>query len=545
MVVVIPDERPPVVKADMRRPKKLIATGWDMANSDTLLAQWAEMEARPFDGVVVPVNGENADGPFELRWAFKCGAWDPDWFSAAAQRLARIPFRRFTDNFVLVNANPGTVDWFNDNGWADIVEHCRIAAGVAKEAGFKGIIFDPEPYFPPNAQLKYAAQCGYKKHSFADYNAMAHIRGRQVMRAIVKEYPEITMLCYFMNSVFGRATGCADPKPALYALGSSCDLYPAFIDGWLDVLPETATLVDGCELAYCYNSAEEYLEARALIKEACQDFVRPKNRAKYRAQVQVGYGCYIDAYINPRESRWYVDGLGGPRVDRLRENVATALRLADEYVWIYGEQYSWWPTPDERVLDGTWPEKLPGCEAALRCARDPDGYARDQIAQRKQSGEFANRLENGEMREGAVDAPPTGWNAWQHPDSSGTLTWDPALGVGTGGSARIEGVSYGCIHQAYDVTPGQRYVVRADRLLQGNGIAFLRVRWQDKDRKWIHEPRDPLLFCCGPRDQWSELLTTYTVPEDAVRSLVLLSVRDQRGVGDVAWFDNVELCELT
>jgi hypothetical protein len=88
-----------------------------------------------------------------------------------------------------------------------------------------------------------------------------------------------------MNSHFARATGCAGPRPALYALVSTCDLYPAFIDGWLDVLPPTVTLVDGGELAYCYNSVQEYTEAYAGVKGTCQDLVSPSNRGKYRAQV--------------------------------------------------------------------------------------------------------------------------------------------------------------------------------------------------------------------------------------------------------------------
>ena len=37
---------------DMRIRKKLIATGWDHADSQRLLANLAEMEKRPFDGVV-------------------------------------------------------------------------------------------------------------------------------------------------------------------------------------------------------------------------------------------------------------------------------------------------------------------------------------------------------------------------------------------------------------------------------------------------------------------------------------------------------------
>ena len=66
---------------------------------------------------------------------------------------------------------------------------------------------------------------------------------------------------------------------------------------------------------------EEFLEAALRIKGACQELVSPENRAKYRAQVQVSFGIYLDAYWNPKGSSWYIDGKGGSRVERLAANV--------------------------------------------------------------------------------------------------------------------------------------------------------------------------------------------------------------------------------
>ena len=47
---------------EMRRPKKLIATGWDKADTGRLLENSEEMEKRPFDGVVLEVVGQDEDG---------------------------------------------------------------------------------------------------------------------------------------------------------------------------------------------------------------------------------------------------------------------------------------------------------------------------------------------------------------------------------------------------------------------------------------------------------------------------------------------------
>lgn len=202
---------------DMRRRKKLIVTGWDHPTSRELPGILAEMEKRPFDGVVVPVVGQRNDGkPAGLNWAFVHEKWNWAWFQPEIDRLKACKFKRLTDNFVEVHANPGNVDWFDDAGWDNVLDHWRIAAWVAKKSGFRGILFDPEPYAPPHSQFSYAAQPQRDKHSFNEYYAKARERGRKIMEAVAAEYPEITILCYFMN--FGStAKSSAGGRPATAA----------------------------------------------------------------------------------------------------------------------------------------------------------------------------------------------------------------------------------------------------------------------------------------------------------------------------------------
>jgi hypothetical protein len=576
--------------ADARRPKKLIATGWDHADSERLRQNLVEMEKRPFDGVVIEVVGHvDEKKRCDLRGTFVNAKWQREWFQPCVDDLRACKFTRFTDNFLTVGANPGDVDWFDDEGWRNIVEHWRIAAWIARQSGFKGFLFDPEPYEPPHAQFTYSAQPEREKHSFDDYAAKARQRGREVMQAIVAEYPDITLFCYFMNVACSTATGHANPSRVLASQGYG--LYPAFTDGWLDVAPPTVRMVDGCEWAYLYNSVEQYLEAALLIKGACQELVSPENRAKYRAQVQVSFGIYLDAYWNPKEPKWmpyYIDGKGGSRVDRLRANVGTALRVADEYVWVYGEKFRWWPTPNKGVREQAWPEALPGCEDALRFARDPLDYARAKMAELAKAGKLVNLARNGDF--GSDKAPsnegpaedwkaggaPAGWHTWQAEKSKGTFTWDRETGAAgdsgvvqlrndaprtappaTKGSARAAAVANGCFIQSHKVRPGERYAVRAVRRLQGRGEAWLRVRWQTADGKWTAETQDQLVYCEdprasmhalpngeGPREEWGELFGVVEVPEGVGRLLILLCVGNQPTANDVAWFDDVQLHKL-
>lgn len=546
---------PSGLAGDARRPKKLIETGWDQPDTERLMQNLAEMEKRPFDGVVVSAVGRvDEKRRCDLRAAFANEPWQREWFQPCVAHLKACKFTRFTDNFLVLGANPGNVGWHDDAGWANVVEHWRIAAWLAKQGGMKGLLFDPEPYTPPHSQFAYAAQPERDKHPFDAYAAKARERGRQVMQAVAGEFPDAVLFCYFMNIVASTAAGHASPNRVLASQGYG--LLPAFLDGWLDAAPPTVTLVDGCEMAYLYNSVEQYLEAALLIKGGCQELVSPENRAKYRAQVQVSFGVYLDAYWNPPTSPWHIDGRGGSRVERLRANVGTALRVADEYVWIYGEQFRWWPTPNKGVKEQAWPEALPGCDKALRFARDPLDYAHTQMAELKAAGKLVNLARNGgfgsdkaltsegatvEWKEGRA---PAGWHTWQIEKSKGTFAWDREVGATAKGAAKAAGVANGCFIQSYDVKAGEHYAVGAARRLAGRGDAWIRIRWQTAEGKWTAEALDVLIHCEAPRGEWGEMLGVVEVPEGAGRLLVLLGVGDQPSDNDIAWLDDVRVHRL-
>ncbi|MEW6355318.1 MAG: hypothetical protein AB1696_03255 [Planctomycetota bacterium] len=542
---------------DMRRPKKLIATGWDKPDTERLLANLAEIEKRPFDGVVIVCEGKiDAEKRCQMRAAFKNEEWKREWFQPCVDQMKACKFTRFTDNFITIGANPGNVDWFDDEGWKQIVEHWRIAAWVAKQGGFKGILFDPEPYTKPHIQFAYSAQPEKEKHTFNEYHAQARERGRQVMEAILSEYPDITIFCYFMNISCATATGHKDPRPMLERLGYG--LLPPFVDGWLDVMPPTVTLVDGCEYAYMYNSVMQYVESALMIKGACQELVSPENRAKYRAQVQVSFGIYLDAYSNPEGSKYYMKTNLPSRLHQLRANVGAAMRVADEYVWIYGEKFRWWPTPNKRVNEQSWPEALPGSEKALWFARDPVEYGRRQLGELEKDGNLVNLARNADF--GSTTAPPAspggvqedwkeggcpaGWHAWQHSDSKGTFTWDREAGAGGKGSARAANVKDGCFIQSYDVAAGERYAIQAVRKIQGKGDSRIRVRWQTAEGKWTFETQDKFILADGPRDQWAELFGVVEIPETVGKLVILLGVSDQESAEDAAWYDDVRVYKL-
>jgi hypothetical protein len=282
--------------------------------------------------------------------------------------------------------------------------------------------------------------------------------------------------------------------------------------------------------------------------------VSPENRAKYRSQVQVGFGIYLDAYWNPT-GPWYIDGLGGPRVERLRANVQSALQIADQYVWIYGEKFRWWPTANKSVREQSWSEALPGCDQILHFARDPLDYARSQIAEAGQAGKLINPVKNGNFNLDTLknddgveqkwqEGSPIGWHNWQQDNSHGTFTWDRRQGAKNSGAAKAANVTHGCFIQEHNVQKGQRYALRAARKIQGQGNAWIRIRWKTADDKWTAEAHDKLIVCEGPPEKWSEMLGVAQVPEDAGKLAILLGISGQRSPEDIIWYDDVGLYQL-
>jgi len=456
---------------------------------------------------------------------------------------------RLKDNFVTIGANPGNVDWFDDAGWKNVADHWRIAAWIAKQGGAKGILFDPEAYTEGFSQFSYAKQPDRAKHTFPEYFAKARERGRQAMAAMKGEYPDLTLYCYFLESVNIPAAG--QPSTLQAVSGSGYGLYPPFIDGWLDEIPPTMAVIDGCENAYSFKTRAQFLEAAVRIKGDCQSLVSPENRAKYRAQVQVSYGIYLDAHVNPETSFWYIPPKNGSRVNALRENVTNALACADEYVWLYGEQYHWWPVPNPPKPE-TWEQIMPGVSAALRYAADPIGAARQLLAEGKvenlsRNADFGSdkaKAANGNEVAYQEGGFPAGWGCWQE-NTSGTAGWDRTVGHAAPGSAKASKVTGGCFTQEISpVQPGERYAVRAWAKVHGQGNSAVRIRWQTAEGKWTREDLDRLVYGTGVKDDWEELLAVAEVPEGVGKLVILLGMGGQATAEDAVWFDDVTCIRL-
>lgn len=527
--------------------KKFIQVGWDSPGTGYMKAHWREMEKAPFDGVIYrvevsPVTNKTVSSL--LIWNRE--PWKRDWFTNALNELKSCRFTRFTDNFLQIDATPGDLDWADDAGWEALADKIALCGWIARESGSKGLCLDFESY----AAKQFQWSSGEK--SFAQTADMARRRGALVMRRLAREYPDATLLAFWLNSVNSKSGQMAEPNTVL--AGEAYGLLPAFINGLLDVMPSTMRLVDGCENGYYMDSAEEYLRAASDIRSwngAAARLVSAENRGRYRMQVQAGFGFYLDMFINEEGRKYYFPPLDGSRLARLDRNLTWARDASDEYVWIYGEQCRWWALETawaSNAVENTvgkgqpWETALPGITRTIARVRDLKAAALEELAERKNDASLTNLLFNGDFALKDEKEPlPAYWDTWQDTDSKGTLSWDKTMGSG---SAKATGVSNGVFLQRLRVNPGETYVVQGDCQKQGNLVSLLAIRWQNEEGQWTALPDDQAFGFLNTTNGWGRALGVVVAPHGARFLVFMAGIRQQQAANDACWFDNMKAFRL-
>jgi len=320
-----------------------------------------------------------------------------------------------------------------------------------------------------------------------------------------------------MNSVNAAAANSPYPETALkYA---QYGLYPAFINGWLDAAPSTMKFVDGCELqGYKANDELTFLKTADIVRNKALNLVAPENQKKYLSQVQTSFGIYLDAYLNPPTSRWYIDSKGLTPTQRLKTNVTFAADASSEYVWTWGEQYRWWPVTgkqaESQVKPQYWEEMLPGINEALTSVFEPTTQTLqqkiaallkdDKKINLMNNGDFSLPVEDSAPQKGAqtdwnTQGAPVDWSTWQQKNSKGTFTQDGGANHSEdkSGAIRISGVQNGTLIQSVAVNPGESYLIHGWMRQAGEGTGFIWVRWQH-DGKYVDSSSSDSLMTATP-----------------------------------------------
>ena len=543
--------------------KSIIQLGWDQPNTEFVRDHWQELEKAPFDGITIEVSFTHDGKLYNDYSVMSRNRWPRKALKPALENLKAAKFNKLKHNFIRVNSTPGDLDWFNDEDWDAACSNIANIAWLAKESGMKGILFDTETY--NNFQYMWKPASG---RSYAETSAKARERGAQVMKALTKEFPDITILSLWLLSKAPLSTQQGDTESAI--THAEYGLWPAVVNGWLDALPETARIVEGMEDAYYFQRMEEFSSTYAMLRSANSSMISkllaPENRKKYQTQVSISFGVYLDAYLDAPSSGYYLKPLdGGTSLNRLRDTLVKAKAYADDYVWVYNEQVRWWPieTPTwqeggrfltssrKRPGKGEIAEKaFPGISQAIDFARVPIEVA-DQILKGKSATELRdeNLLKNGylgdaDQKEGVFS--PRHWWTWKHKTSGVEFGWDGNMVRRNGGkgAARIKGLGSGTFAQTISAKPGEHYAVEAHIQQDNDSPAHIVIRWRTANGKWNNLVNE-VAIAPDPNQEgpWKRAFGVVTVPEGSDALAVLLQGSNVTKDGST-WYSDVAFYKL-
>lgn len=533
--------------ADQR--KKVVCCGWGMsaATPDVYITHADRFARCGVDGILTSLQSRRPDGTLRVLSKVFETDWKYEDFAQEVPKLGKMTAHpAFRETFLTLYLSPSKrrLDWFDDASWARVAANLRTLARLAREGGCRGIAVDPEDYIKRRQFKRLPTD-----RPGVDMCRIARRRGAELFREVFTEYPNVTILSFWFLSLtpnwYGSKYGFRD----MTAISEGDDsLWPAFLDGMLDVLPRTAKLVDGNEDYWLDADKGAFYKARHWIRHGLRPLVSPENRGKYDSQMQVSSGIYLDMYVNPTNSTWHFPPKNGSRLETLRRNYVQALDAADEYVWLYGEKHQFVEWDDfyplqKACLRERWEDVLPGINDMIAAEKDPDGFVAARKAVLQANNQWENMVSNGVCAADGVGDVPKPFSVWWSPPpdkkdasakgSVGTFCTDINFGDGDSSSLCAIGVPDGCfLLSVKGVLPDEYYFVRASSCGDGTSAT---VSWRDARGRYVG---DTCYLKFGePAGRWRHGGVLVRAPMGATKICLSLGVR--LAPGGKAWFDNV------
>ena len=394
--------------APSRLENKIIAYGWDTIffTPEDVLANAEAFDATPVDGVGTMIKDRSVFTA-DMCWTKENCARYVELFRKYREH------RALRDSFVAVMFQPDRrLSLKEDAGWAHAATNLATVAWIVREAGLPGIIFDTEDY-RKSQQFLYRDADRAEGLSYAEASALARRRGRELFAPVFREHPGIKLMSfYFLIATPYYERYYRQHEPAA-AAELTDDLWLAFVNGMLDVAPETARIFDGNEDAYWHQAHLKSFDlSYTSLHRRLLNVIEPENRDKFHTVMRLGHGLYLDMYVNEKGTTGYYFGERTPesrRVHRFAENVEAAVSASDGYIWLYGERRNFvpWKTVHPRraypySTNATWEASLPGFHKAIRFAKDPYAAmmaglkaAKAEAVTAVATNEYVTALENG------------------------------------------------------------------------------------------------------------------------------------------------------
>lgn len=328
--------------------KKVIYSGWDNQDTQFIRDHWQEMDRTPLDGTGILVaidregwaSGKKKNTGNDLGWRIVSPQrFTVEQFAPAVADMKDVRFARLKDNFLTVqlsSAHGSGLHWFADDRWALFLDNLVVITEVARQIGAKGLILDVEHYGYQLFNHKWVCET-YHPAGWDTYQKKVFERGVQVMQAINKAHPDITLLFYYAWDIaLSEAKRTQDPSQRGYGL-----VLP-FLEGMLSTATPTTVFVNGHEPSYPFKDERQFVKARRLVLDDGLKLTQYPER--FRSQVQMGFGLWIDYGGKLWDQQDHSKNFFSP--DQWGKSLRYGLTHSDQYVWVYSHHARFFNNPN-------------------------------------------------------------------------------------------------------------------------------------------------------------------------------------------------------
>lgn len=304
-------------------------------------------------------------------------------------------YKKQPHNFLQINID-FPADFWDDAAWETVRSNFAIVAKVAKELGFKGIVFDDEPYVPsakkminfkfptkneilknPNnyhswekkgSEENWVDQYAYRnpKHSFIEHTHKVQSRFKAIMSSMVEAYPKITVLVYLGPSLSHANANKDYPIVINMGLARENELHGPIFVGLKQGLGSLSSLHDMGE-SYKYRENRHFAHAyqwrkHNIAKDNYNDtlntnyqWIVPKSeRQTWSSEVNVGFMVF-----NKGQKSTYkeYDTRHTSTLHDIKNTLKKALKFSDKYVIYYCQEQEWL-LPKKQPLSKAWKDMM-------------------------------------------------------------------------------------------------------------------------------------------------------------------------------------------
>jgi hypothetical protein len=284
----------------------------------------------PFDGMFIHIN---------QSWLVMDGGKPLSYDSIYSDiSVLKGVFKKFKYNYLYVFIRyPG--DFWDDRVWEITAQNFAKMAKAAKAVGFHGIVYDNEEYGSGTTVrkwLNYGEVYRNPNYDLNQHRDQVMLRGKQVMEAMVKEFPDIEIFTFHGPYLSEPKTPYERIVMEQAAGWQTRELLGPFFVGMLQGKGEKAKMIDGGEV-YQYRTKEDFefsykWRKYGIASDETDSWFIPKEvRKTWATDVEISFGVY--------NRTWKEKYPMSPAI--METTLENALRTTDKYVWYWTERDSW------------------------------------------------------------------------------------------------------------------------------------------------------------------------------------------------------------